>query len=119
MNGATAWTILSDREAKADFQSVEPRAILAKLAAMPVSSWKYKHDSSRRYIGPSAQDFMAAFGLGHNERGINTLDADGVTFAAIQGLVEELKLRDKDIEQLKAELRALRDEVRSNLPPAE
>jgi ribosomal protein L29 len=34
-------------------------------------------------------------------------------------LIEEVKLRDKDIEELKAELRALREEVRSYLPPAE
>lgn len=40
--------------------------------------------------------------MGDYDKGINTLDADGVTFAAIQGLVEELKARDKTIEGLKA-----------------
>jgi len=115
--GDTAWTPLSDRESKTDFQSIEPREVLSKLASMPVTSWRYKHDPSRRYIGPTSQDFMAAFHLGNYDKGINTLDADGVTFAAIQGLVEELKDRDKAIEELKSEMRTLREQVRSALPP--
>lgn len=120
----TAWTALSDRESKTDFQSIKPREVLANLAAMPVTSWKYKHDPSRRYIGPTAQDFMNAFHLGDNDKGINTLDADGVTFAAIQGLVEELKERDKamaerdaKIEKLEHELEAIREQL-FKFPPA-
>jgi hypothetical protein len=123
---ATAWTALSDRESKTDFRKINPREVLAKLTAMPVSSWKYKHDPSRRYIGPTSQDFMAAFHLGAYDKGINTLDADGVTFAAIQGLVEELKDRDTKIERLeaksaemeslKAKLQALEERLNS-LPP--
>ena len=37
-------------------------------------------------MGPTAQDFYAAFGLGEDERHISTVDADGVALAAIQGL---------------------------------
>jgi hypothetical protein len=114
---ATAWTSLSDRESKTDFQPVEPREVLAKLAAMRVTSWKYKHDPSRRYIGPTSQDFMAAFHLGDYDKGINTLDADGVTFAAIQGLVEELRERDQAIDELKAKLQAVEERLNA-LPPA-
>jgi hypothetical protein len=99
--GGTAWTALSDRESKTDFRPIEPREVLAKLAAMPVTSWRYKHDPSRRYIGPTSQHFMEAFYLGDYNKGINVLDADGVTFAAIKGLVQELKERDKEIKELK------------------
>ncbi len=49
-----------------------------------------------------AQDFHAAFALGSDDKTISTLDSDGVMYAAIQGLVEELKDRDKAIEELKA-----------------
>jgi hypothetical protein len=125
----TQWTILSSRESKTDFRPIKPREVLSKLAAMPVTSWQYRHDPSRRYIGPTSQDFMEAFHLGDYDKGINALDADGVTFAAIQGLVEELKerdakhakdlsARDQTIEELKAEMRALREEVRATLPPS-
>jgi trimeric autotransporter adhesin len=37
-------------------------------------------------MGPMAQDFRAAFGLGESEKAISTVDADGVALAAIQGL---------------------------------
>jgi len=134
-NAATAWASLSDSNSKTDFETIKPREILSKVASMPVSSWHYKHDLHRRYIGPMAQDFHAAFGLGSDDKTISTLDSDGVMYAAIQGLVEELKVRDKTIEELKAksaefeskaaemdalksEMRALRDQVQSALPPA-
>ena len=129
--GSGAWNNLSDREAKANFRKVDATAVLAKVAAMPVMTWNYRtQDESIRHIGPTAQDFRAAFGLGENDKTISTIDPSGVALAAIQGLVEEIKLRDEkiakleagrraEIDELKAELRALREEVRSNLPPAE
>ena len=74
-----------------------------------------------------AQDFHAAFGLGYDDKTIATADSDGVMYAAIQGLVEELTERDKTIEELKAtsaeieilkaELQALEARLNS-LPPA-
>ncbi len=74
-----------------------------------------------------AQDFHAASGLGDDDKTISTLDSDGVMYAAIQGLVEELKDWDKTIEELKmksakvdrleSELRAIREQL-SNLPPS-
>ena len=56
-----------------------------------------------------AQDFRAAFGLGLDEKHIDTVDADGVALAAIQGLNAELedtqtalKARDAKIAALEA-----------------
>ena len=121
---AYSWASLSDREAKTDFAPVEPREVLHKLASLPVTSWHYKHDLKRRYIGPMAQDFHAAFGLGSDDKTISTLDSDGVMYAAIQGLVEELKVRDKTIEELKAQNEQLSRKIESidqrlnSLPPA-
>ncbi|MBJ7392236.1 MAG: hypothetical protein JHC85_11755, partial [Chthoniobacterales bacterium] len=50
-------------------------------------------------------------------KGISTLDSDGVMYAAIQGLVEELKDRDAKIGELEAKLGALEERLNS-LPPA-
>jgi hypothetical protein len=135
--GGGAWNNLSDRDAKANFQKVSATDVLAKVATLPVMTWNYTtQDESIRHIGPTAQDFRAAFGLGESDKTISTIDPSGVALAAIQGLVEEIKLRDEkiaeleawsreqgagsraEIEVLKAELQALREEVRSNLPPA-
>jgi hypothetical protein len=117
IKNSTAWTSVSDRESKTDFKPVDSREILSKLASMPVTSWQYKHDPSRRYIGPTSQDFMAAFHLGDYDKGINTLDADGVAFAAIQGLVSELKIRDKKIEALEKKMDIMQKNIESLSPP--
>ena len=51
-----------------------------------------------KHLGPVAQDFQAAFGLGTDDKSIGTVDADGVALAAIQALnrklEEELHRRD-------------------------
>jgi hypothetical protein len=71
-----------------------------------------------------AQDFHAAFGLGSNDKTISTLDSDGVMYAAMQGPVEELKVRDKTIGELKAQNEQLSRKIESidqrlnSLPPA-
>jgi hypothetical protein len=110
------WGSPSDSNLKTKITAVDPRRILAKIAAMPVTEWEYKVDPDRRYIGPMAQDFHTAFGLGSDDKTITTLDSDGVMYAAIQGLVEELKERDKVIGELKSELDAVKDRLDS-LPP--
>ncbi len=44
-------------------------ATLDRLAALPVYQWAAKDDPRRiPHAGPTAQDFMAAFGLGDNDK---------------------------------------------------
>lgn len=105
--GAVSWESISDSNAKTAIKPIKPREILAKLASMPVTEWRYKGQPERKYIGPMGQDFHAAFGLGSDDKTISTLDSDGVMYAAIQGLVEELKEKDKAIEKLEAKSAAL------------
>ena len=104
----TAWVNSSDRNLKDGFQPVDGADILARVAALPISSWHYKSEGpDRPHLGPTAQDFRAAFGLGYGETSIATVDADGVALAAIQALAREnveLKTR---ADALEARLRAL------------
>jgi hypothetical protein len=101
--GSGAWSSVSDRNLKANFAPVDNRAILKRVSAMPVTTWNYKsQDESIRHIGPMAQDFSAAFNVGENDTTISTIDAQGVAFAAIQGLYQEnqdLKARVAQLEQ--------------------
>ncbi|HET8992385.1 MULTISPECIES: tail fiber domain-containing protein [unclassified Rhodococcus (in: high G+C Gram-positive bacteria)] len=61
--------------------------ILVRLGELPLSVWTYGFDHhSVRHLGPMAQDFAAAFGLGFSERHIPVVDANGVCMAAIQAL---------------------------------
>jgi hypothetical protein len=99
----------SDRNIKRDFEPVDRDAILDRLARLPISTWSYKTEASpARHIGPMAQDFMAAFGVGSSDTTILQVDADGVAFAAIQALHEEVARLAKQNAELEKELAALR-----------
>ena len=83
---------------------------------MPISAWNYKDDPASRHVGPMAQDFHAAFGLGFDDKHIATVDADGIALAAIQGLNQKLEAqagalqeRDDRIARLESDLAELRD----------
>jgi hypothetical protein len=89
----------SDRAIKQDFAAVNPREILDQVVALPVRSWAYIHDASRRLLGPAAQDFHAAFGLGADETSIATVDADGLALAAIQGLHAKVDVGQRNAEE--------------------
>jgi hypothetical protein len=109
---ATAVNQTSDRNSKQDFKPVDARSVLAKVAALPISEWQFKTDAEgSRHVGPMAQDFREAFGLGTDERHIATVDADGVALAAIQGLNEVLEEQRATLARKDAELRELRDSV--------
>ncbi|HEY4139286.1 MAG TPA: tail fiber domain-containing protein, partial [Casimicrobiaceae bacterium] len=107
--GAQAWIAASDRAGKENLRSISPQAVLRKVVAMPVATWNWKsQDATIRHMGPMAQDFRAAFGLGETERGISTIDADGVALAAIQGLhqlVQEKDARIVALEKVVGELK--------------
>ncbi len=103
--GGSAWLTISDRNAKENFERVDVKDVLERLAAIPVETWNYKtQDASVRHMGPMAQDFSAAFGLGPDKKRISTLDADGVALAAIQGLHAIVKERNAEIAALTARL---------------
>ncbi len=55
-------------------------------------------------MGPTAQDFSEAFGLGAEDRHINTIDADGVALAAIQGLYKQNQTLKEQLENIEARL---------------
>jgi len=104
---------LSSRESKTDFRQVEPRQVLAKVLDLPMAYWRYKTEEEEiRHLGPMAEDFHAAFGLGPDDQGIPVLDAGGVALAAIQGLKaeqdERMAEKDREIAVLEGELAELR-----------
>ena len=102
----------SDRNIKDNFCTIRGRTILTRLVDIPITSWNYKdEDPSIRHIGPMAQDFGAAFGVGEDERHINVMDANGVAFAAIQGLYQMIQEKDGKFDALQAEVDALKQRI--------
>jgi len=100
----------SDRNRKEHFEAVDPRAVLARVVTLPIERWSYKGEAVR-HLGPMAQDFAAAFGLGADDRHIFTLDAAGVALGAIQGLHLLVQTQQARLEALERELAALRGET--------
>ena len=117
--GAGSWSTLSDRNAKRDFETVDTRDVLERVAAMPVYRWRYAEErSAAAHMGPVAQDFRAAFGLGDGDRTIATVDADGVALAAIKGLnakvdaqAATLAARDGEITDLRTQIGLQREQI--------
>ena len=92
-------SLSSDRNKKANFATVNAREVLGRVVSLPIETWNYlSQGPSVRHIGPMAQDFHTAFGVGEDDTHINMVDANGVALAAIQGLYhlvqeQEMQLR--------------------------
>jgi hypothetical protein len=105
---------------KDNFSSVNAREILEKLAGMPIQEWNYRTDpTSVRHIGPTSQNFRAAFELnGDDEANIASVDAQGIALAAIQGLNEKLNVANTqlrtDLANLERRLRVLESKLPKN-----
>ena len=85
--GSGSWASASDQDHKRAIEPVDPGEVLERLRGVPISTWRYEAEPEAvRHMGPMAQAFHAAFGLGTDDRSIVTVDADGVALAAIQGL---------------------------------
>ncbi|HEX6039540.1 tail fiber domain-containing protein [Longimicrobium sp.] len=103
------WTNTSDVNRKHLFEPVAGEDVLTRLRAMPITSWSYRTDDDGiRHLGPTAQDFRAAFGLGSDDVTIGTVDADGVALAAAQALDARTAEQQRRIEALEAENAGLR-----------
>jgi len=110
--GGSSWSVISDRAVKENVTAVDGEQILDRLSRIPIAEWNLlTQDPSIRHVGPMAQDFYAAFGLGEDERYINSGDADGIALISIQALYELLLERDDRIEELEASNESLQAQM--------
>lgn len=106
--GSSSGGIFSDRNLKENVADIDNRAILDRVANLPIREWNYKQqDAKIRHIGPMAQDFAAAFGVGEDDRLISAVDANGVALAAIQALYAQTQEQSKQIEALQKQIAEL------------
>ena len=104
---------VSDRNQKKNIAPVDAAAILDKVSHLPISSWTYlKEPAEVRHLGPMAQDFRAAFGLGDDDRTYYAVDAQGVALAAIKALNEQAAAQEERIEKLERENQSLARRLR-------
>lgn len=108
--GGGSWSCGSDRNNKANFGAVDGVAVLNTLISLPIETWNYTtQDTAIRHMGPMAQDWYAAFGLGEGETTITGVDADGVALAAIQGLYTVVQEKEAALAAQQVEIAALRE----------
>src|SRR5262249_46671482 len=122
IEGQVAFTAVSDKTKKENFQSVDGEEVLGKIRGFELTSWNFiGHDPKQfRHYGPMAQDFFAAFGhdgVGQigTETTIDSGDIAGILMIAVQALEKrtaELKQKEAQIAALAARLEAL--ELRAN-----
>ena len=95
--GGGAWASVSDVRRKENFRDLDADSVLARIARMAVREWNYKsQDSTVRHVGPTAQDFYAAFKLAASDTTITTTDIDGIALVAIKALERRTaELREK------------------------
>lgn len=82
--------------------------MLEAISLMPISTWSYQAgDAKVRHLGPMAQDFRAAFGLGVSGLNYDPVDAHGVELAAIKALNTKIHLLETRNQQLEERLKKL------------
>jgi hypothetical protein len=116
--GSSAWASVSDVNLKENFRDLDGEDVLARIARMPIREWNYKaQDAAIRHVGPTAQDFHAAFGLGEDPLRISTIDADGIGLRAIQALEARARGHLARIQQIEQELAATRSGAWASCAP--
>ncbi len=101
-NGTT-WNNASDANSKENFQQIDGEQILEKLEDLEITRWNYIGRDDAEHIGPTAQDFYKAFGVGSDDKTISTVDPSGIALAAIK----ELYKKSKEVDELKKQLEEL------------
>lgn len=97
LSAGGTWTNSSSRALKSAFEAIDADAVLAGVLTLPITRWHYTESAGEgTHLGPVAEDFRAAFGLGADGTSISTVDADGVALAAIQGLAGRMESRHAD-----------------------
>jgi hypothetical protein len=121
-SNGNGWSCSSDRNLKENIQPVDVARVLQRVVELPLYIWNAKGvDPDVKHMGPTAQDFMAAFELGNNDKMIGMQDADGVALAAIQRLhqlseeqresLDKQQQRIVELEASVSQLEALRREI--------
>lgn len=88
--------------------------VLEAALALPVSTWRYHWDPAHlRHLGPMAQDWWDAFGVGEDNKRICCTDTNGVAIVCIQALHRLLQ----EARQETAELRGRLERLEQNTAP--
>jgi hypothetical protein len=110
--GSGVFNCTSSRATKMNFASVSGVDVLSRVRALPITTWNYISEGDKvRHLGPMAEDFYSAFGLGVGNASIGVQDLASVSLAGVKALeARTAELQDKadEVERLRGEVAALR-----------
>ncbi|HVH12589.1 MAG TPA: tail fiber domain-containing protein [Longimicrobium sp.] len=107
-----SWTCASSRTLKENYLNVDGEYVLSRLRDMPITTWSMiGADPHVRHLGPVAEDFHRAFGLGLGPTAIGLGDIDGVNIAAAKALEVRTTNLQTQLDERTAEVQALQAQV--------
>jgi trimeric autotransporter adhesin len=107
-----SWTCASSRTLKENYLTVDGEDVLARVRALPITTWNMiGGDRTVRHLGPVAEDFWHAFGLGLGESTIGLGDIDGVNLAAAKALEARTTSLRHELDARTAQVQALQAQV--------
>jgi trimeric autotransporter adhesin len=113
--GSGVFNCTSSRTTKENFLAIDGEELLASLRQIPVTSWNYVSEGRQaRHIGPMAEDFYAAFGLGTSNTSIGVQDLAGISIAAVKALEErtaQLQAKTAEVDELRARMLSLEERL--------
>jgi hypothetical protein len=96
-----AWVGVSDVNKKENLMELQYADILEKVDTMPIYEYNYKETpAGLKCRGPTAQDWHTRFPSDKDPLGIDTMDLDGITLAALKGLYTHVKVLQARIDAL-------------------
>jgi hypothetical protein len=98
--GSGSWSNLSNKKSKTKIKKLKPEDYLPLLNNLNIYEWEYISEPGVTHIGPMAQSFYQAFGLGDSDKHISMVDTDGVTLLMIKGLYSRFNQLEKSIHKL-------------------
>ena len=107
-----SWTCASSRTLKENYLNVDGEYVLSRLRDMPITTWSMiGADPHVRHLGPVAEDFHRAFGLGLGPTAIGLGDIDGVNIAAAKALEVRTANLQTQLDERTAQVQALQAQV--------
>lgn len=83
---ALPFLMASSRTLKENIEPADAQAVTKKLRDLSIYKWNYKGDKTR-HIGPIAEEFQEAFGVGDGLT-LHPVDLFGVMLSAVKGMTE-------------------------------
>jgi hypothetical protein len=111
--GSGVFNCTSSKTTKENFSLVDSKDVLSKIRRLQVSTWNYIAEGQQsRHIGPMAEDFYKAFGLGTSERSIGIQDLASVSLAGVKALEERTTDLATENAELKAKLSTVEEQLK-------